>query len=42
MEDSISLLERTSMKLLPIVREVLKRMIDEGSSAEKEHTEKIL
>jgi hypothetical protein len=30
MEDSISMLERTSMKLYPIVKEVTTRMIEES------------
>jgi hypothetical protein len=29
MEESISMIERTSMKLYPVVKEVLKRMIEE-------------
>lgn len=29
LEDSISMLERTSMKLYPVVKEVIKRLIDE-------------
>lgn len=31
LEDSISMLERTSLKIYPIVKEVLKRMIEESS-----------
>jgi hypothetical protein len=36
-EDSISMLERTSMKLYPIVREVLKRMIEEQPQPNPNH-----
>ena len=32
LEESISMLERTSMKLYPVVKEVVKRMIEEAPS----------
>ena len=33
LEESISMIERTSLKLFPIVQEVLKRMIEEKNDA---------
>ena len=39
LEESISMLERTSMKLYPIVKEVLKRMIDEGPLPQSKNKE---
>lgn len=35
LEESISMLERTSMKLYPVVNEVIKRMIGENSSGDQ-------
>ena len=35
MEDSVSMLERTALKLYPIVKEVLKKMIEETASSHK-------
>ena len=40
MEESISMLERTSMKLYPIVKEVVKRLIDESPVAGRKEEEK--
>lgn len=42
LEESISMLERTSMKLYPVVKEVLKRMIVESPPAQEDETRLLL
>jgi hypothetical protein len=35
LEESVSLIERTSLKLYPVVREVLKKMIEENGGVQE-------